>query len=74
MGGYTSIVSILKFEIQLEKMNSQRILHEKLGGKNYVGLSQNSPFELFTAPEAKKYKIKMTMLHEINKNTTNNYL
>ena len=50
MGGYTSIVSILKFEIQLEKMNSQRILHEKLGGKNYVALSQNSPFEPFTVP------------------------
>ena len=74
MGGYTSIVSILKFEIQLQKMNGQRNLHEKLSGKNQVGLSQNSPFEPFTAPEAKKYKIKMTMLHEINKNTTNNYL
>ena len=74
MGGYTSIVSILKFEIQLQKMNGQRNLHEKLGGKNQVALSQNLPFEPFTKPKAKKYKIKMTFLHEINKNTTNHYI
>lgn len=74
MDGYTSTISILKAEIQLQKMNGQRNLHKKVGGKNQVGLSQNSPFEGFTAPEAKKYKIKMALLHEINKNTTNNYL
>ena len=74
MGGYTSIVSILKFEIQLQKMNGQRNLHEKLGGKNQVVLSQNSPFEPFAALEAEKYKIKMKMLHQIKKHTTNNYL
>jgi len=55
-------------------MASERNLHQKVGRRKRLSYPEHSPFELFTRPETKKYKINIRFVQKSQQNTTNNSL
>ena len=43
-------------------MASERNLHQKAGMKKRLSYPEHSPFELFTRPKIKKYKINIRFI------------
>ena len=43
-------------------MASERNLHQKVGSKKRLSYLEHSPFEVFTIPKAKNYKINIIFI------------